>query len=121
MSIKKLPTEKDIEDYELLEEMLNALRLEMDILSKKKPNEQLNKMKIKLLNRVLEPLKIIFKHEPSYKFLDIPSEEDLPSYSDVVLIISQYEKAIDDFRDTYRKYDTEYDDYRWNTKEYPFD
>ncbi len=45
-------------------------------------------MKIKMANRVLEPLKELFKHEESHKFLDILNEDELPTNSDVVLIIS---------------------------------
>ena len=60
-----LPTEKNIEDYSLLKSMLQAQRIEFDLLSKKKSDEQLNKMKIKMLNRVLEPLNILLKNETS--------------------------------------------------------
>lgn len=107
-----LPKEKNIEDYELLKSMLYSQKKEFDLLSKTKSNEQLNPMKIKMANRVLEPLKELFKHEESHKFLDILNEDELPTNSDVVLIISQYETAIHDFRIRY------YKDYQWITVEY---
>ena len=107
-----LPKEKNIEDYELLKSMLYSQKKEFDLLSKKKSDEQLNPMKIKMANRVLEPLKELFKHEESHKFLDILNEDELPTNSDVVLIISQYETAIHDFRIRY------YKDYNWITVEY---
>ncbi len=53
------------------------------------------------MNRILEPLDDLFKNEPTHNFLDIPNEDDLPSNSDIVLIISQYETAIQEFRDKY--------------------
>lgn len=106
-----LPKEKDIEDYELLKSMLYSQKKEFDLLSKKKSDEQLNPMKIKMANRVLEPLKELFKHENSHNFLDILNDDELPTNSDVVLIISQYESAIHDFRSRY------YKNYNWITVE----
>ena len=81
--------------------MLDAQRQEFDLLSKKKSDGQLNKMKIKMVNRVLGPLNELLKSESSHKFLDTLSEDDMPTDSDVVLIISQYEKALSNFRDKY--------------------
>lgn len=120
-----LPTEKDIEDYSLLKDMLTAQKREFDLLSNKKSDGPLNKMKIKMVNRVLEPLNELLKNEPSYKFLDILNEDDMPTNSDVVLIISQYEKAMDNFKNKYFIIDENYTDKfgkalkRWNVKEDP--
>ncbi len=122
-----LPTEKNIEDYSLLKDMLESQRHKLDLLSKKKPDDPLNKMKIKMVNRVLEPLNEILKHESSHKFLDILNEDDMPTNSDVVLIISQYETAISEFMNKYYlkdKYQPEgYGNYviRWMTQECPPD
>ncbi len=74
-----LPTEKNIEDYSLLKDMLESQRKEFNLLSKSKPDVQLNLMKIKMVNRVLEPLNEIFKNEPSHEFLDILDEKALPT------------------------------------------
>ena len=121
------PTEKDVEDYFLLKDMLHAQRVEFDLLSKKNNDGQLNPMKIKMINRVLEPLNRIFIHEASHAFLDLVKEEDMPTNSDVVLIISQYETAIEEFKDKYYQSDEyqpkAYGGYesRWMTKEYPPD
>ena len=122
---KWLPTEKNIEEYKLLKGMLEAQGEELGILSKKKSDEQLNKMKIKIVNRVLEPLNELLKNESSHPFLDILNEEDMPTNSDVVLIISQYEKALLDFKNKYFLVDKDYRDRygdpqpRWSTKENP--
>ncbi len=121
------PTEKNIEDYELLDGMLYSQKEEFDILSKKKANEQLNPLKIKMVNRVLEPLKNLFSHEASHKFLDTLDEEVMPTNSDVVLIISQYQLAIREFRKRYYIHDSfQHDSYgdritRWMTEECPPD
>jgi len=122
-----LPTEKNIEDYELLKSMLHSQKNEFDLLSKKKADGQLNPMKIKMVNRVLEPLKKLFSHEDSHKFLDTLDEDEIPTNSDVVLIISQYETAISQFRSKYHNGDKYKRDAfghiitRWMTQEYPPD
>ena len=105
--------------------MLYSQKKEFDLLSKKKADGQLNSMKIKMANRVLEPLKELFKHEESHKFLDTLNEDELPTNSDVVLIVSQYETAINEFRSKYHigdKYQRDsFGDIvtRWMTQEYP--
>lgn len=121
-----LPTEKQIKEFGLLKEMLQSQRKEFDPLSSKKPNEELNKMKIKMVNRVLEPLKKILEHEDSYQFLDTLTEDDIPTNSDVVLIISQYETGVQRFKDKYYLKDEFQSNYsrdvlRWMTREYPPD
>ncbi len=121
-----LPTEKNIEDYKLLKDMLHSQKKEFDLLSKKKADGQLNPMKIKMVNRVLEPLKDLSQHEESHKFLDTLNEDELPTNSDIVLIISQYETAINEFRSRYYlKDEYQSSNYstikRWMTKEYPPD
>jgi len=119
-----LPTLKDIDKYELLKEILFSQKKEFDILSKKKADDQLNPMKIKIANRVLEPLKELFKHEEVYQFLDTINEDDLPTNSDVVLILSQYETAVTEFRNKYfviDEYRGGFSSRRWMTQEFPPD
>lgn len=119
-----LPTEENIKNYNLLVEMLEAQKREFSPLCSKKPNDNLNLMKIRMVNRVIEPLKKILEYEDSYDFLDILKEDDIASYSDVVLIISQYETAIKKFKDKYYLEDkfrsTHYSkEFRWMTQEFP--
>ena len=57
-------------------------------------------------------------------FLDSINEDDMPTYSDIVLIISQYKTALDEFYKTYHIKDKcqSYPGravYRWMTQEYP--
>ncbi len=116
-----LPTEKNIEDYALLKDMLRSQKMEFDLLSKKKADGQLNPMKIKMVNRVLEPLKELFKQEQSHDFLYTLNEDEMPTNSDVVLIISQYETAIRDFKNQYYCQDKYNYEWRWMAEEYPHD
>lgn len=95
------PNIHNLNQYDMLKSMLNSLKVEFDILSKKKTDDQLNTTKIRMVNKVLNPLKELLKHEDSYIFLETLDEDNIPSNSDVVLIISQYQSAIDLFWDKY--------------------
>ena len=112
-------SKKSVEQYELLTPLLESTYREMSELSKKKPDTLLNTYKIKMINRILEPLKELLKNETIIQYLDILDTDDLPSNSDVVIILSQYIEAKKMFRD---KYSTEDDDiiagfsWKWNIK-----
>jgi hypothetical protein len=96
------PNNKDIEFYELHKNMLSSLSDEIRELSRKKQEGVLNLTKVKIINRVLSPLKEgILSHLPSHIFLDILDETLLPSNSDAVLIISQYEASLGEFRNKF--------------------
>jgi hypothetical protein len=97
-----LPTEKIVSDYHLYTKMLEALAAEIRELSRKKQDAQLNLTKVKMINRVLSPLKSeILSHVPASIFLDLLDEDTLPNNSDAVLIFSQYEAAIKEFYSEY--------------------
>ncbi|GJM16891.1 MAG: hypothetical protein DHS20C13_22180 [Thermodesulfobacteriota bacterium] len=118
---QQLPSEKEVKQYFVLMAMLAAQKKELDLLSRKKPDEALNPRKVMMVNRVLKPLNEIMKHEPSYPFLDVLDDSELPTNSDVVLIISQYEKAIYQFRGKYFVKDEYLRISRWMTIELPPD
>lgn len=114
-----LPSEADVTNYKMLSELIGAVYVEMKELSKKKPDDLLNKFKVKSLNRVLEKLTELLKNEPTSEFLDILDEETLPSNSDTVLIISQHIAALKEFNNKYYKYNASSFTSRWHTKENP--
>jgi hypothetical protein len=115
------PSEKDIEDYQLWKQMLNAQAKEYNKLSQKKADGQLNLLKISVVNRVLEPLKELMSHEQTHGYLDTLSKDNMPTYSDVVLVISQYLTAFDEFNNRYYRKDKYTDRRRWMTSECPPD
>ena len=88
----------------------------MQELSKKKPDTPLNNFKVKSINRVLEPIKELLKEENMYPFLDVLAMDDMPTNSDVVLILSQYIKSMDIFHDKYYGYNSRSGQYEWSTK-----
>lgn len=74
-----LPSQAEVERYEMLEKLLASIYNEMKEFSKKKPEELLNKFKVTNVNRVLVQIKEIMKNEPTNDFLDLLDEESLPS------------------------------------------
>ena len=114
-----LPTQAIVDQFLLHSSMLKSLATEVRELSKKKQQDSLNVTKVRLINRVLEPLKTeILMKLPSSAFLDILDEDLLPSNSDAVLVISQYEAALAEFRsEFYRKEAIGYE-YYWATVEH---
>ena len=82
----------------------------------KKPDTPLNNFKVKSINRVLEPIKELLKEENMYPFLDVLDMDDMPTNSDVVLILSQYIKSMDIFHDKYYGYNSRSGQYEWSTK-----
>lgn len=118
-----LPTEKNVEEYLLHSKMLDSLAAEIRELSKKKQEGALNLTKVRMINRVLKPLKEgILEHVPANIFLDLLDEDTLPNNSDAVLIISQFEAAIKEFREKYHRdfVDDSYSrHYYWATVENP--
>jgi len=117
---QNLPSNADINKYEMLEKLLASIYEEMKEFSKKKPDEPLNKFKVKNVNRVLEQIKEIMKNEPTNEFLDLLDEDSLPSNSDSILVIGQFNAAMEQFRSKYyRKYQTGIGHNIWSTKENP--
>jgi len=111
---QNLPTQTDIDKFEMLEKLLTSIYEEMKEFAKKKPDEPLNKFKVKNINRVLEQVKDLMKNEPTNDFLDLLDEESLPSNSDCILIIGQFNSSMKQFRFKYREWTGI--DWIWTTK-----
>ena len=96
----------DEEQFNLLAKLLGGLYAEFSSLAKKQPDALTNAFKTSQVNRVLSPLKQIMASEDSTQYLDLLQEADdgqangkgRSSYSDAVIIMSQYKTACDEFR-----------------------
>ena len=109
--VKALDEKKDMEatdeeQFNLLAKLLGGLYAEFSSLAKKQPDALTNAFKTSQVNRVLSPLKQIMASEDSTQYLDLLQEADdgqangkgRSSYSDAVIIMSQYKTACDEFR-----------------------
>lgn len=108
-----MPKNTQVEKYEMLFPLLNSALIEMKEFSKKKQGELLNKLKVKILNKILFQVKELLSNENTVEFLELLDEDDLPSNSDAVLIIAQHKSAMIQFRDKYHKYDRSSGGQRW--------
>ena len=105
--------------HEELNPLLQAMYREFADLSKKKPDGVLNKNKIQMVNRLLKEILELLEDEPNIRFLDLLDEEEIPQYSDVVLILSQYSAAMKQFRDMHYGYDDDRGERSWFYKDKP--
>jgi hypothetical protein len=97
----KLPSKAQVEKYQLLYPIFDKVFIEVKELSKKKQDELLNKLKVRMINRILEEIKTLLVDEPTSQFLDLLDDETLPTNSDTVLILAQFEAAMNMFRRRY--------------------
>ena len=112
---KSQPTEEQVKSYEMLFPILQKLLLETKELSKKKPDNPLNIMKVQMINKVLIQIKDLLVNDPSVQFLVLLDNETLPSNSDAVFIIAQYEAALEQYESKHYRYDDELYKKRWFT------
>lgn len=90
---------KEIELFEKVNAQLYSLHEEISILSKKSPNDGLNKFKLKFVNSVLQETNTILskKYKPFADFVTF-SEDELPNNGDVVFILAQYLACMENLR-----------------------
>ncbi len=82
---------KKPDSFERAHSQIEQLRNEVSVLSKNKPDNPINKFKLKLINEKLNEANALLTggYKP-FKDFTVFNEEDLPSNSDVVMILSQY-------------------------------
>jgi len=88
----------DVQDFERLEQQLHSMLTEMSELSKKRANDGLNKFKLKLVNVLLEGINKFLGEQRPFKEFESFDENDIPTNSDVVVMLSQYAAAVYQFR-----------------------
>jgi hypothetical protein len=92
----------DVAKYEKLVVQLRALKDEIALLSKSKPNDALNPFKLGFVNEKLAVANTILTGEfrPFDSFTTF-SLESLPSYSDVVMVLAQYLACFERWKDAH--------------------
>lgn len=97
----KATTEEAVSTYLATNNIFLGLLKEIRELSKKKPDAVLSEGKVKIINLVLNDLKELLDAEPEGKFLDVLDDSELPQTSDAVLVMVQFESALDSFKGRY--------------------
>ena|SRR5690242_15129770 len=116
--LDELPSQENVIKFDMLFPMLQSDLNEIRELSKKKQDEPLNKFKVKTINKKLEQVKAILDKEPTNEYLELLDEDTFPSNSDAVLMISQFMKAMEQFKQKfYRRIDSY--TFQWLTVENP--
>ncbi|WP_417358542.1 MULTISPECIES: hypothetical protein [Gammaproteobacteria] len=94
-----METVEDIEKLEKVIGQLLATHSEISILAKKSPSDTLNAFKLKMINQVIESSNAVLgkKYKPFEDFEKF-EDEDLPSNSDVTMILAQYMEEAERYR-----------------------
>ena len=111
------PTEEEAATFERLVPMLDAAHREMSEFSKKKQDGIVNALKIRNINRLFAELRKLLENDASRDFVELLDEETLPQNSDVVLLLSQWQAALKQYKA--RHYGWDSTDNRWFTVENP--
>jgi hypothetical protein len=96
---------EEITQFEKVQTQIKGLYNEIGILSKKNPNDAINKFKLKYINQSIKDANDILKNEKPYSDFDIFADEDMPSVSDVVIILEQYYSSLEKIRCANIKYE----------------
>ena len=114
-----LPNNTEVDKFERMSPLLNSIFREMKEFAKKKPDDPINVLKVRMINKILSQVKEFLKTDPNVEFLELLDEETLPTNSDTVIIIGQFRAILDQFQTRYFFRDDQYSDQRWHSQEEP--
>jgi hypothetical protein len=105
-----MKTKNEVEELERLIIQLSGLHTEISQLAKKSPNDALNAFKLKLVNKIIAAGNGILAegYRPFEDFEQFDAD-DMPSNSDVTMILKQYMEQSERFRSD----NVVYEDYDW--------
>lgn len=90
---------EDIQELEKLIGQLKSLHMEIGLLAKKSPNDAVNNFKLKMINVTVQRANLLlgdgFLPYDDFKEFD---KDDVPSNSDVTMVIGQYLEEAERFR-----------------------
>lgn len=88
-----------VDKFEKLSGQLISVYEKISLLSKKKPNDAVNKFKLNFVNKLLqESNKYLSEKYRPFEDFDCFGEDDIPQNSDVVFILSQYLQCFEKLR-----------------------
>ena len=117
-SFEHITSEAVVSTYKSASSIFSGLLKEVRELSRKKPEASMSPGKVKLVNRVLTDLLSFLKDEPEGKYLEELDDETLPQMSDALLVMVQFDTALNSFKNRYQKYDSMSREHHWITSEY---
>lgn len=90
---------EDVDNFEKLSGQLLSIYEEISLLSKKSPNDAVNKFKLKFINTLIANSNEFLskEYQPFDDFTQF-DEDDIPQNSDVVFILSQYMQCFEKLR-----------------------
>ncbi len=102
----------DIDRYEEVRSQMEQLHKEMGILAKSKPDSPINKFKLSIINEKLRAANafLIDSFRPLADFV-LFDDADLPTNSDVVLVLAQYLVGLEGWRSAHVEYNKA--DFKW--------
>jgi hypothetical protein len=100
-----LKNESAVEAFIKLETQLQSSRKEIAELSKKKPNDGVNKFKLGHLNAMLRSANKLLSADPPLQGFTEFDVDQVPSNSDVLFVLAQYTDAIYRFRERNTHYE----------------
>lgn len=108
-------TYEQVEEFDRVSSQLASFKRELTLISNKKPDGPINKFKIKLINELLEAINPVLgeNFRPFKEFLTF-DESDLPTASDVVVILAQYSTGMDRFKNAHQFKRNPYGQLEWN-------
>jgi len=94
-----MKTEADVENLEKVIGQLEGAYTEISILAKKSPNDSLNPFKLNLINKVIAAANAVLgdRYKP-FDHFDQFDPDDVPTTSDVTMILSQYMEEVERYR-----------------------
>ncbi len=101
-----MKTKEDVEKLEKVIGQLQGAHSEISILAKKNPSDSVNPFKLKLINKVIETANTVLgeKYKPFDEFEQF-DPDDVPSTSDVTMVLSQYMEEAERYRSDNVRYD----------------
>lgn len=92
-------TKNEVDKFEKVQAQIEGLNKEIGLLSRKSPNDGVNKFKLKFINQILEETNqlLIGNYKPLEGFEKFDVDE-LPSNSDVTMILELYLNCLEKLR-----------------------